>query len=72
MVILNLKPFNQQYVDKIHFKMESLKYATNAMTPNCFLAIVDLKEAFYSIIIREWIGNISASIGGDKNTNLLL
>ena len=52
-VILNLKPFNQQYVDKIHFKMESLKSAINAMMPNCFLAIVDLKEAFYSIKIRE-------------------
>ena len=52
-VILNLKPFNQQYVDKIHFKMESLKSAINAMTPNCFLASVDLKEAFYSIKIRE-------------------
>ena len=42
-VILNLKPFNQQYVDKIHFKMESLKSAMNALTPNCFLASVDLK-----------------------------
>ena len=52
-VILNLKHFNQQYVDKIHFKMESLKSAINAMTPNCFLASVDLKEAFYSIKIRE-------------------
>ena len=52
-MILNLKPFNQQYVDKIHFKMESLKSAINAMTPNCFLASVDLKEAFYTIKIRE-------------------
>ena len=25
--ILSLKPFNQQYVDKIHLKMESLKSA---------------------------------------------
>ena len=45
-VILNLKPFNQQNVDKIHFKMESLKSAINTMTPNCFLASLDLKEAF--------------------------
>ena len=35
-VILNLKPFNRQYVDKIHFRMESLKSAINAMTLNCF------------------------------------
>ena len=33
--------------------MEGLKSATNAMTPNCFLANVDLKEAFYSIKIRQ-------------------
>ena len=52
-VILNLKPFNQQYVDNIHFKMESLKSAINALTPTCFLASVDLKEAFYSFKIRE-------------------
>ena len=39
-VILNLKPFNLQYVDKIYFKMESLKSAINAMTPNCSLASV--------------------------------
>ena len=58
-MILNLQPFNKQYVDKIHFKMESLKSAISAMTPNCFLASVDLKEAFYSI-------RSSASIGGDK------
>ena len=52
-VILNIKPFNQQYFDKIHFKMESLKSAIIDMTPNCFLACVDLKEAFYLIPIRE-------------------
>ena len=52
-MILNLQPFNQQYVDKINFKMESLKSAINAMTPTCFLASVDLKEAFYSSRIRE-------------------
>ena len=45
-VILNLKPFNQHYVDKIHFKMESLKSAIHAMRPNCFLASVDLKKLF--------------------------
>ena len=52
-VILNLKPFNKQYVDKIHFKMESLKSAINAMTLNCFLTSVDLKEAFCSMRIRD-------------------
>ena len=52
-IILNLKPFNKNYVDKIHFKMESLKSAVNAMTKGCYFASVDLKDAYYSIKIRE-------------------
>ena len=52
-VILNLKPFNLRYVDKIHFKMESLKSAVNAMTVNCYFASVDLKEAFFSVKVRK-------------------
>ena len=52
-VILNLKPFNLKYVDKIHFKMESLKSAVNAMTINCYFASVDLKWAYYHIRIRN-------------------
>lgn len=52
-VILNLKPFNKKFVDKIHFKMESLKCAINAMTLNCYFASVDLKDAYYSIKIRN-------------------
>ena len=50
-LILNLKPFNEQYIVKVHFKRESLKSAINVLTLNCFLASVDLKEAFYSIKI---------------------
>ena len=35
-VILNLKPFNQQYVYKIHFEMESLKSVINALRQTVF------------------------------------
>ena len=52
-VILNLIFLNQQCVGKIQFKIESLKSAINAMASNCYLALLDLKEAFYSIQIRE-------------------
>ena len=71
-MILNLKPFNHQYVDKIHFKMESLKSAIDAMTPNCFLVSVDLKEAFYSIRIREIDRKYFSFYWRGQNTNLLL
>ena len=33
--------------------METLKSAISAMTRNCFIAYVDLKDAYYSIPIRS-------------------
>ena len=54
-VILNLKPFNQQYFDKIHSKMESLKSAINSMTPSCLLAsVVLLLLAFCLLLLLLW------------------
>ena len=41
------------YVDKIHFKMESLKSAVKTMIKDCYFASVDLKATYYSIKIRE-------------------
>lgn len=52
-VILNLKHFNSLYVDKSHFKMESLRTAINSMRPNCYMASVDLSDAYYSIKVKE-------------------
>ena len=51
-IILNLKEFNKQF-DKIHFKMESLNDAINLMTEGCFFGSIDLKDAYFSINIRE-------------------
>lgn len=33
--------------------MDTLKYALSLVTPNCFLASCDLKDAYFSIPIRE-------------------
>ena len=52
-IILNLKNFNEHFLEKIHFKMESLQSAIDAMRKNCFFGSVDLSEAFYSVPIRE-------------------
>ena len=52
-IILNLKYFNENYVEKSHFKMESLRSAINMMRKDCFLASVDLSDAYYSVRIRE-------------------
>ncbi len=49
-VILNLKEFNQ-YVEYHHFKMDTLETAINMMKPGCFMASIDLKDAYYSVPI---------------------
>ena len=51
-IILNLKQFNDSFMENIHFKMETLQQAINSMRKDCFFASVDLSEAFYSIPIR--------------------
>ena len=47
-LILNLKNLNQ-FVQYHHFKMENLKSAITLMSPNCFMASIDLKDAYYSV-----------------------
>lgn len=51
-MILNLKGLNK-YVEKHHFKMDTLWSAVRLMTPNCFMASLDLKDAYYSVPIAE-------------------
>ncbi|XP_052234246.1 uncharacterized protein LOC127846782 isoform X1 [Dreissena polymorpha] len=52
-IILNLKPFNIDYTNKIHFKMETLATAVANMRQNCWLGSVDLADAFYSIEVAK-------------------
>jgi hypothetical protein len=51
-LILNLKEFNKS-VSYNHFKMDTLQTITNLMTQNCFMASVDLKDAYYSIPVHR-------------------
>ena len=51
-MILNLKHLNQN-VTYEHFKMETLQTALKLVTPNCYMASIDLKDAYYSIAIKE-------------------
>ena len=48
--ILNLKKFNE-YCTTEHFKMESIKNVINMLKPGMFLASIDIKDAFYSVLI---------------------
>jgi hypothetical protein len=65
-VILNLKDFNK-HVSYHHFKMDSLTTIVQLVDKNCFMASIDLKDAYYSIPIRHedrkylrffWNGNL--------------
>ena len=47
-MILNLKEFNQHVVYH-HFKMDTLATITQIMKENCFMASLDLKDAYYCI-----------------------
>lgn len=51
-LILNLKHLNQ-FVEYHHFKMENLKSAITLMSPNCYMATIDLKDAYYSVSIDK-------------------
>ena len=50
-MILNLKELNKFIVYQ-HFKMDNLHAATELMTPGCFMASIDLKDAYYTVPIH--------------------
>ena len=49
-LILNLKNLND-HVEYHHFKMDTLQSAIRLMKQNCFMASVDLRDAYYSVPI---------------------
>lgn len=51
-LILNLKYLNE-FVEKHHFKMETLKTALNLVKPNAFFGSLDLRQAYYSLPIHK-------------------
>ena len=49
-MILNLKELNK-FILYRHFKMDSLKTVTDLMTQGCYMASVDIKDAYYTVAI---------------------
>ena len=49
-MILNLKELNS-FVEYEHFKMDSLRSVIGMMTPNCYMASTDIKDAYYTVPI---------------------
>ena len=50
--VINLKPLNQ-FVEKIHFKMDNIRMALNCISPGDFMVSIDLKDAFFSVPIFQ-------------------
>lgn len=50
--IINLKQLNQ-FVDAPHFKMEDGRTVIKLMSKNCYMASLDIKDAYYQIPIHE-------------------
>ena len=53
-LILNLKKFNE-HVKSYHFKMDCINTALSLMTKECWLASLDLKDAYYTVGIHKAI-----------------
>ena len=47
-LILNLKKFNESEAN-VHFKMDNIQTVLKLITKNCWMASIDLKDAYYSV-----------------------
>ena len=68
-MILNLKELNSFIVYR-HFKMDSLKSVTDLMTQGCFMASVDIKDAYYTVPVAVGHQNTSNLCGGTNCINI--
>ena len=60
-MILNLKELNKFIVYR-HFKMDSLKTMTDLMSQGCYMASVDIKDAYYSWLARDVTGSLKRTV----------
>lgn len=50
--ILNLKKLNE-FIDCPHFKMETIRTASDLIFTDCFMSVIDLKDAYHAIPISQ-------------------
>ena len=51
-MILKLKELNK-FVEYEHFKMDSIHTCIELMRPSCYMASIDLRDAYYSAPVDE-------------------
>ena len=64
-IILDLTELNE-FVTYKHFKMDNLPTAIDLMSPGCYMASVDWKDAYYSVPITSRMRNYLAFRWGDQ------
>lgn len=64
-VILDLTSLNEHVMYK-HFKMDSIQSAMDLMSPSCYMASIDWKDAYYSVPIANEFRKYLAFIWEDK------
>jgi len=64
-LVLNLKNLNN-FVYSPHFKMEDYRTVCNVITKNCYMAVVDLKDAYHSVSIADAFRKFLRFIWKDK------
>ena len=52
-LILNLSNLNE-HIERKHFKMETLKSVLNLVHKNCYLGLIDIKDAYYHYMVRKF------------------
>ena len=57
-IIVNLKPLNE-HVTYEYFQMEHLNTAIGLMEQDCFMASIDLQDAYFSVSLHEAFSEIS-------------
>ena len=63
-MIWNLKKLNEN-MSYIHFKLETIKSILALVTPNCYMAKVDIKNTYYSVpILPEHQNYLKLYLGG--------
>ena len=50
-MILNLKPLNK-FIEYKKFKMDTLKVVLSLVKPNCYMASIDIRDAYYTVLIH--------------------
>ena len=68
-IILNLSELNLN-IEYCHFKMENLNTALGLIESNCFMASIDLKDAYFLLMLTLNIGSFFAFSGMMNFMNL--